>query len=192
LPEKDSLSYSKTQAENWIAFAFGGRAAEELIFKDFTTGAANDIERATSMARRMVCEWGMSPLGPLAFEKNEGPVFLGMGYGQKAKEYSEAKAQEIDKEISKIINTGYERAMKILVDHKEALEKITQALLEFETIDANEVEMLVNGAQISEITKVRSNKSNSGGGRGGAVTTAETSTATEDVAPHGRKPASAT
>lgn len=161
LPEKDALSFSKMQAENWIAFAFGGRAAEELIFKDYTTGAANDIERATSMARKMVCEWGMSPLGPLAYEKNDGPVFLGMGYGQKSKDYSESKAEEIDAEISKIINAGYQTAMKILVDNKDALERLTQALLEFETIDGSEVEMLVKGAAVSEIEKVRSNKKES-------------------------------
>jgi cell division protease FtsH len=158
LPEKDSLSFSKHQAENWIAFAFGGRAAEELVFKDFTTGAANDIERATSMARKMVCEWGMSPLGPLAYEKNDGPVFLGMSYGQKSKDYSESKAQEIDAEISRIINNGYKTAMQILTDHRDALERLTQALLEFETIDGAEVEMLVNGAAVSEIHKVRNNK----------------------------------
>ncbi len=188
LPEKDSLSYSKTQAENWIAFAFGGRAAEELVFKDFTTGAANDIERATAMARRMVCEWGMSPLGPLAFEKSESPVFLGMGHGSKAKDYSEAKAQEIDLEISKIINTGYERALKILTDNKLALENITAALLEFETIDANEVEMLVKGAQLSEILKVRSNKS-SGGGMG---TPLSADAKTDATVPAGTKTSPAT
>lgn len=188
LPEKDSLSYSKTQAENWIAFAFGGRAAEELVFKDFTTGAANDIERATGMARKMVCEWGMSPLGPLAYEKNDGPVFLGMGYGQKSRDYSESKAQEIDAEISKIINTGYERAMKILVDHRDALDRITQALLEFETIDANEVEMLVNGSQVSEIQKIRSNKSSGGGF---AVVATEESTTSQTV-PNSTKTAPAT
>jgi cell division protease FtsH len=161
LPEKDALSFSKMQAENWIAFAFGGRAAEELIFKDYTTGASNDIERATSMARKMVCEWGMSPLGPLAYEKNDGPVFLGMGYGQKTKDYSEAKAQEIDAEISKIINNGYKVAMQILVDKRDALERLTQALLEFETIDGAEVDMLVNGAAVSEIQKLRNNKKES-------------------------------
>lgn len=163
LPEKDSLSFSKNQAENWIAFAFGGRAAEELIFKDYTTGAANDIERATNMARKMVCEWGMSPLGPLAYEKTDGPVFLGMGYGQKSKDYSESKAQEIDAQISRIINEGYQKAMKVLVDHRDALERLTQALLEFETIDGNEVDMLVKGAAVSEIQKVRSNKKDGGG-----------------------------
>ena len=188
LPEKDSLSYSKTQAENWIAFAFGGRAAEELVFKDFTTGASNDIERATAMARRMVCEWGMSPLGPLAFEKGESPVFMGMSYGPKAKDYSEAKAQEIDAEISKIINTGYGRAVKILSDNRESLEKITAALLEYETIDANEVEMLCTGAQVSEIAKVRSNKSNGSGMGPGLPTDAKTS----DSVPAGGKTAPAT
>ena len=171
-----------------IAFLFGGRAAEELVFKDFTTGAANDIERATGMARKMVCEWGMSPLGPLAYEKNDGPVFLGMGYGQKSRDYSESKAQEIDAEISKIINTGYERAMKILVDHRDALDRITQALLEFETIDANEVEMLVNGSQVSEIQKIRSNKSSGGGF---AVVATEESTTSQTV-PNSTKTAPAT
>lgn len=163
LPEKDALSFSKHQAENWIAFAFGGRAAEELVFKDYTTGAANDIERATSMARKMVCEWGMSPLGPLAYEKNDGPVFLGMNYGQKSREYSESKAQEIDAEISRIINEGYKKAMDILVAHRDILERLTQALLEFETIDGSEVEMLVKGAAVSEIQKVRNNKKDGGG-----------------------------
>lgn len=168
LPEKDAVSFSKRQAENWIAFAFGGRAAEELIFTDYTTGAANDIERATNMARKMVTEWGMSPLGPIGYESNTGPVFLGMGHGNQQKNYSEAKAQEIDAQISSIINTGYATAVKILKDHREALEKITQALLEFETIDGSEVDMLVKGAAVSEIHKVRANKkeSNSSGGGG--------------------------
>jgi cell division protease FtsH len=187
LPEKDSLSFSKMQAENWIAFAFGGRAAEELVFKDFTTGASNDIERATNMARKMVCEWGMSPLGPLAYEKNDGPVFLGMGYGQKSKDYSESKAQEIDAEISKIINHGYSVALKILTDQRDALERLTQALLEFETIDAAEVEMLIQGAAVSEIQKVRNNKKESTQ----AVSEATISPDSPESVT-GRKPASAT
>lgn len=189
LPEKDAVSFSKHQAENWIAFAFGGRAAEELIFKDFTTGAANDIERATGMARKMVCEWGMSPLGPLAYEKNDSPVFLGMGYGQKTREYSESKAQEIDAEISRIINEGYTKAMDILVKHKDALERLTQALLEFETIDGNEVDMLVKGTAVSEIQKVRSNKKD-GGGLSGPIANADSAEGSEDVP--NRKPAPAT
>lgn len=164
LPEKDQVSFSKKQAENWIAFAFGGRAAEELIYQDFTAGAANDIERATGIARRMVCEWGMSPLGPIGFEKREGPVFLGMNYGQSQKDYSESKAQEIDAQVSAIISGAYDVAMKVLKENRESLEKITQALLDYETIDGSEVAMLVKGAAVSEIAKVRSNNSKGGGG----------------------------
>lgn len=159
LPEKEMLNLSKNKAENMIAFLFGGRAAEEIVFKDITTGAGNDIERATAIARSMVTEWGMSEkLGPLAYEKNDSHVFLGMGYGQRQKDYSDSKAQEIDAEVSRIIKEGYEKAIKVLTDHRDALERLTQALLEFETIDGAEVEMLVNGAQVSEIGKVRSNR----------------------------------
>jgi len=187
LPEKDALSFSKMQAESWIAFAFGGRAAEELVFKDFTTGASNDIERATSMARKMVCEWGMSPLGPLAYEKGDTPPFMGMGYGQKSKDYSEAKAQEIDAEIAKIINHGYSVALKILTDQRDALERLTQALLEFETIDASEVEMLIQGAAVSEIQKVRNNRKEI---TQTLADSAQTTGTPDSVS--GRKPASAT
>ncbi|MBV2167854.1 MAG: ATP-dependent zinc metalloprotease FtsH [Bdellovibrio sp.] len=170
LPEKESVSLSKNKAENMIAFLFGGRAAEEVIFKDITTGAGNDIERATDIARRMVCEWGMSKLGPLAFEKRSGEVFLGMQYGHQGhKDYSEAKAEEIDVEVSKIINEGYTLAVKILTDYKDALERLALALLEYETIDGHEVEMLVNGAAVTEIEKYRNSKKD--GGLGVAVAT---------------------
>lgn len=163
LPEKDTVSFSKSQAENWIAFAFGGRAAEELIYKDVTAGAANDIERATQIARRMVCEWGMSEkLGPLAYEKREGPVFLGLQNGHTSKDYSESKAEEIDAEVSRIIHEGYQKALQILTENRDALERLTQALLEYETIDGHEVMMLVNGASVSEIEKVRNNKKDGG------------------------------
>ncbi len=164
LPEKDMLNLSKSKAENMIAFLFGGRAAEEVVFTDFTTGAGNDIERATAIARSMVTEWGMSVrLGPQAYEKGDSPVFQGMSQGGKSKDYSDAKAQEIDEEVSRIISEGYKKAVDIVGTHKDALERLTAALLEFETIDSNEVEMLVNGAQLSEISKIRSNKSSGGG-----------------------------
>lgn len=163
LPEKDSLNLSKKKAINMIAFLFGGRAAEEIVFGDITTGAGNDIERATDIARRMVCEWGMSEkLGPLSYEKRESPVFLGMNYGQVSKEYSDAKAEEIDKEVFGIIDSGYKVAIQILKDHRDTLDRLAQALLEYETIDGVEVEMLVNGAAVSELAKVRSNKNDSG------------------------------
>ena len=143
-----------------LAFLFGGRAAEEIIYNDYTTGAGNDIERATSLARSMVTEWGMSQMGPQAFEKSEGPVFLGMNYGQKSKNYSDAKALQIDTEVTKFIDDGYALAKEILTTNRDALERLTAALIEFETIDGAEVEMLVNGAEISEIAKVRQNKKN--------------------------------
>lgn len=166
LPEKDSLNITKSKATNMIAFLFGGRAAEEIIYKDVTTGAGNDIERATDIARRMVCEWGMSEkLGPLSYEKREGPVFLGMQYGQTTREYSDSKAEEIDREVFRIVNEGYETAKRILTENAFALEQLTLALLEFETIDGSEVEFIVNGGQVSEVKKLRANKGD--GGHGG-------------------------
>jgi cell division protease FtsH len=142
-------------AENMIAFLFGGRAAEELVFKDFTTGAGNDIERATDIARRMVCEWGMSPaLGPLSLEKREGPVFLGMQSGGH-REYSEHKAEQIDAEVYRIVTTGYATAKKILSENLDILNKLAQALLEHETIDGAEVELIVKGRSLEELRNDR-------------------------------------
>jgi cell division protease FtsH len=117
----------------------------------------------------MVCEWGMSErLGPLSYEKREGPVFLGMQYGSTSRDYSDSKAQEIDAEVFRIIDEGYKKAQKILDEGREALEKITQALLEFETIDSHEVEFLVNGGLVQEIHKLRENAGrHNGGGHGG-------------------------
>src|SRR5580765_8020745 len=102
----------------------GGRCAEEIFLGHITTGAGNDIERATDIARKMVCEWGMSEkLGPLAYEKNSGPVFLGMNGGQTSKDYSDAKAEEIDKEVSRIVMEGYQTAKQILTDNRDALDR---------------------------------------------------------------------
>ncbi len=165
LPETDSHSLTKTKAKNMIAFLFGGRAAEEVVIGDITTGAGNDIERATDIARRMVCEWGMSEtLGPLSYEKGESPVFMGMNYGTKPREYSDSKAQEIDKEIYELVNFGYKTAVRILTEKRDALERLAQALLEFETIDSNEVELLVSGTAVSEIRKIRANNPRNDGG----------------------------
>lgn len=154
LPEDDRLNLSKNKAENMIATLFGGRLAEELIFEDYTTGAGNDIERATSIARKMVCEWGMSEkLGPLAYEKNEGPVFLGM-QSQNSRDYSDSKAEEIDKEVHRFIMEGYSRAKRILQDHMDILHEMAKALLEFETIDGEHVDLLVKGDSIEKIRKM--------------------------------------
>jgi cell division protease FtsH len=155
LPQEDTYNLTKSKATKMIAFLFGGRAAEELVFQDYTTGAGNDIERATEIARRMVTEWGMSErLGPQALERREGPVFLGMQSRQQ-REYSEAKAEEIDREVKELIDQGYSTAKKILSDHREKLEMITRALLEHETIDGEEVEMIINGRTLIEINERR-------------------------------------
>lgn len=155
LPKEDQLNLSKSKATNMIAYMFGGRAAEELIFKDYTTGAGNDIERATDLARRMVCEWGMSDkLGPMSYEKREGPVFLGMQNAQ-AQQYSDSKAQEIDAEIYRLITEAHAKAMQLLKDNESALHVMAQSLLEFETIDTDEVTRLVKGATLQEIKALR-------------------------------------
>lgn len=158
LPERDALNLSKQKAENMIAFLFGGRAAEELVFKDFTTGAGNDIERATDIARRMVTEWGMSEkLGPLAYEKREGQPFLGMP-SSGSQNYSEAKAEEIDKEVFRLVTEGYAIAKKILSDNLEILNRLAQALLDHETIDGPEVEMLVRGGSLDDLRRERATR----------------------------------
>lgn len=155
LPKEDTLNLSKSKAENTLAFLFGGRAAEEVVFKDYTTGAGNDIEKATDLARRMVCEWGMSEkLGPLALEKREGPVYLGMQYG-KGREYSESKAEEVDQEVHRLISTAYKKALDILKKNRTILDAMAEALLRYETISGDEVDMLIGGAGLDDIEKKR-------------------------------------
>lgn len=156
LPLDDRLNITKEKARNMIAMLFGGRAAEEIIFTDFTTGASNDIERATELARKMVCEWGMSEkLGPLHYEKREGHVFLGLNSAQPAREYSEQTGQEIDGEVRRLVKEGHERALKILKDNLETLHNLSLALLEKETLDGAEVEMIMNGKSLADIEKER-------------------------------------
>jgi cell division protease FtsH len=158
LPEKDRLNMSKKSAENMIAMLFGGRVAEEIIFEDYTTGAGNDIERATDIARKMVCEWGMSEkLGPLAFEKNDGPVFLAM-QGQNSTKYSDSKAEEIDEEVHRIAMEGYNKARRILEENMDVLHTMSQALLDFETIDGQDVDMLVKGGSLDDLKKRHSDR----------------------------------
>lgn len=152
LPEKDSVSLSKSKVLSELAMLFGGRAAEELIFGDITTGASNDIERASEIARRMVTEWGMSEkLGPLSFGQGNGPVFQGMQQQGGQITYSDTKAHQIDEEVDRIIKEAYESAISILKEHSDKLESITQALLQFETIDGEEVGLLLKGGNLKDI-----------------------------------------
>ncbi|HEY7215467.1 MAG TPA: ATP-dependent zinc metalloprotease FtsH [Thermoanaerobaculia bacterium] len=138
LPTEDKYTYRKQYVEAQIAILMGGRVAEELTQDDITTGAGNDIERATEMARRMVCEWGMSELGPLSYGSKEEPVFLGRDFAQRA-DYSEDTALRIDHEVSRIVQTGYESATAILSQNREVLDRIARELLERETLDGEEV-----------------------------------------------------
>jgi len=149
LPEEDRLNINQEFALNQIAILMGGRVAEEITFGQKTTGAGNDIEQATNMARAMVCEWGMSErMGPLAFGKKEGEVFLGRDMAS-TQTYSEQTAREIDSEVRRIVNEQYERAKKILLERREALDKIADALLEYETLDLADVDVLLAGGTIN-------------------------------------------
>ncbi|MEM7479969.1 MAG: ATP-dependent zinc metalloprotease FtsH [Acidobacteriota bacterium] len=138
LPTEDKYTYKKAYLETQIAILMGGRVAEELTQEDITTGAGNDIERATDMARKMVCEWGMSPLGPLSFGGQEEPVFLGREFSQQA-DYSQDTAIRIDREVESIVQTGYKKAVDILTEHRDLLERLSLMLLDQESIDGSAV-----------------------------------------------------
>ena len=148
LPNEDRMNLDRTKAENNIAFLMGGRVAEELVLNQKTTGAGNDIERATELARRMVCEWGMSDvLGPLTFGKKEEAIFLGREIAQH-RDYSEQTAQTIDREVRDIVERNYRRAHEILGGKIDILHSLAKALLEYETLDGAEVERIVQGQKI--------------------------------------------
>jgi cell division protease FtsH len=149
LPIDDKHTYTKEFLESQLAVLMGGRAAEEIFLHHITTGAGNDIERATEIARQMVCEWGMSPLGPLTFGKKEEQIFLGREIAQH-RDYSEDTAIKIDGEVRSIINSGYTRARNILETYREALERVAQALLDREVLDATELKLLIEGKPLPE------------------------------------------
>jgi cell division protease FtsH len=148
LPLDDKQTYRKEHLEANLAILMGGRIAEEMFLHHMTTGASNDIERATDMARKMVCVWGMSELGPLSFGKREEQIFLGREIAQH-RDYSEATAILIDEQVKKLVEGGYSRAKKILEDRADALERIAMALLEREVLDASEVHQLIDGKTLA-------------------------------------------
>jgi cell division protease FtsH len=149
LPIDDKHTYTKEFLESQLAVLMGGRGAEEMFLHHITTGAGNDIERATEIARQMVCEWGMSPLGPLTFGKKEEAIFLGREIAQH-RDYSEDTAIKIDVEVRAIINNGYAKAKNILETYKDALERVAQALLDREVLDATELKLLMEGKPLPE------------------------------------------
>jgi cell division protease FtsH len=150
LPIDDKHNYTKEYLETEIAILMGGRLAEELFLNQMSTGAGNDIERATELARKMVCEWGMSTLGPLTFGKKEEQIFLGREIAQH-RDYSEDTAIKIDLEVRRLVDEGYVKAKALLADHREVLTKIALALLEREVLDANEIKLLVEGKELPPI-----------------------------------------
>jgi cell division protease FtsH len=153
LPIDEKHTYSKEYLEAVITYALGGRAAEKIIFDHYTTGAGNDIEKATGIARKMVCEWGMSDkLGPLNYGAKEEEIFLGREI-QRHKDYSEKTAEEIDEEIRKIVSTSMTRAEKILRDNIEVLHKLSKELLERESLDSSEIDTIINGGELPTFKK---------------------------------------
>jgi cell division protease FtsH len=151
LPLDDKLSYDKKYLETRLAILMGGRIAEEIFLDQMTTGTGNDIERATEMAHKMVCEWGMSELGPLSFGKKDQEIFLGREIAQH-RDYSEETAIKIDQQVRKLVEDGYNVAKQIIQQRSEAMVKIAEALLEREVLDGGEVTDLINGKPLKAFT----------------------------------------
>ncbi len=149
LPIDDRHSYTKEYLEARLAVSMGGRAAEEIIFNHLTTGARSDIEHATDIARQMVCDWGMSELGPLSFGKKEEAIFLGREIAQH-RDYSEETAIRIDSAVKNIVTNAYTRARATLEGSRDALERIAQALLVREVLDGNEIKLLIEGKPLAD------------------------------------------
>ncbi len=150
LPIDDKHNYTKEYLETEIAIMMGGRIAEEMFLNQMSTGAGNDIERATELARKMVCEFGMSDLGPLTFGKKEEQIFLGREIAQH-RDYSEATAIKIDDEVRRMIGQGYNTAKGILGENNETLVRIALALLEREVLDANEIKLIIEGRELPKV-----------------------------------------
>jgi cell division protease FtsH len=145
MPVEDRYSLTKTQIVAHITHAMGGRAAEKLVLDYFSTGAANDLKQATNLARQMICNYGMNEkIGPVSLGDDDHDVFLGRDFVQR-REYSEKKAQEIDEEVARTLKERYDKAYAILSEHRDSLDRIAEALLERETLDGSELELLMEG-----------------------------------------------
>jgi len=152
LPLDDKHTYTRDYLESRLAIMMGGRAAEEIFLKHFTTGAGNDIEQATEVSRRMVCEWGMSDLGPLAYGKHQQEIFLGRDLST-SRDFSEDTAIRIDREVKNFVNSAYLKAKDVLTNQREALVRIAEALLIREVLDASEVTLLIQGKPLPEFVR---------------------------------------
>jgi len=162
LPD-DRHNYTRDYLETRLATAYGGRVAEEIFLNQMSTGAGSDIEVATDLARRMVCEYGMSRLGPLTFGKKEEQIFLGREIAQH-RDFSEETARQIDLEVRRLIDEAYQSAYTLINTHQDAMHRISAALLERETIDADEVKMLIEGKELPAMKSSLAAPSDGGGG----------------------------
>jgi len=154
LPVDEKHTYSKEYLEGIITYALGGRAAEKIVFNNFTTGAGNDIEKATGIARKMVCEWGMSEkMGPIAYGSKQEELFLGREV-TKHQEFSENTSQEIDAEVKIIVMEAMARAENILVENMDVLHRLSKELLEREILDADEINKIINGEELPPLKKI--------------------------------------
>jgi len=153
LPIDDKHSYNKDYLLAQMAILMAGRIAEERYMNQMTTGAGNDIERATDLARKMVCEWGMSDLGPLSFGKKDEQIFLGREIAQH-RDYSEETAHRIDEQVKKFVQGGYDTAGQIIEQHSDALVKIAESLLVREILDGNDVSQIIKGRAVASRSAV--------------------------------------
>ena len=178
LPMDEKHTYSKQYLEAMITYAFGGRAAEKLIFNELTTGAGNDIERASQLARKMVCEWGMSEkLGPLTYGAKEEEIFLGREV-TKHRDFSEDTANVIDDEVKKIVSSCMKRAEKILSENIDKLHRLANALLEREILDGDEIDKIIRGETLPPIERKN--------GNGQTVSMSQMKTPVAEPSPSGR------
>ena len=151
MPEDDNSHITRSKLTDMLAGVLGGRAAEETVFGDITTGASNDLEKVTEITRNMVQRWGMSDkLGPLVYGKKEELVFLGKELGEQ-RDYSEAVAQEIDAEVKRLVSEAHETALRILSENRERLDRVAAALIEIESLDQEEFERVWNGEQLLKV-----------------------------------------
>jgi cell division protease FtsH len=150
LPEEDKHTVTKDYLNTQLAILMGGRCAEEIFMNRMTTGAGNDIVRATELARKMVCEYGMSELGPLTYGKKEEQIFLGREIAQ-ARDYSDDTAQQIDQAVRRLVDEGYKSAHQILEDNQDVMHRMAAALLDRETLDAAEIELLIQGKELGPV-----------------------------------------
>ncbi len=157
IPEEDRLGYSESQVLAKLAVLMGGRAAERLVYNDLTTGAAQDLEQATRLARRMVTQWGMSErVGPVSFKGGDEHPFLGREMSEP-RDHSEHTAQIIDEEVSRLLREADDRAYRLLEEHRDDLERVTEALIEKEVLSVNELEELI-GKRVGAETEAPSDE----------------------------------